>query len=67
MTDTPLTLKALIHELSADYTLADEPVHVDTWDSGGDLIDCVVTGISVRQGRDGKLVQSLKLRPLEES
>ena len=61
----PLTLKGLIHELSADFTLPDEPVIVSGWDSAGNLVEFTVTGISVRQWR-GKLVQSLKLRAIEE-
>jgi hypothetical protein len=60
------TLKDLIHELSAEWTMADQPVHVSGWDSAGNHVVYVVTGISVRTGRDGKPVQSLKLRSTEE-
>lgn len=61
----PLTLKGLVHELTADFTMADEPVIVSGWDSAGNLTEFAVTGISVRQWR-GKSVQSLKLRAVED-
>ena len=53
--DEPVTLRELLHQLTEDYTLMDEPVHIDVWD-GGQLLDCLVTGISVRmwRGPDGK-------------
>lgn len=63
--DAPLTLKGLIHELSADFTMADEPVIVSGWDSTGNFTEFAVTGISVRT-HHGKSVQSLKLRAIEE-
>lgn len=61
-----LTLKNLMHELAAEWTMTDEPVHVGGWDSAGNHVDYVVTGVSVRTGRDGKPVQSLKLRSMED-
>lgn len=61
----PLTLKGLVHELTADFTMADEPVIVSGWDSTGNLVEFAVTGISVRQWH-GKSVQSLKLHAIEE-
>jgi hypothetical protein len=60
MPDRPLTLKELIHELSAEYTMTDEPVLVSGWDSAGSHVTLAVAGISVRTWH-GKLVQSLKL------
>lgn len=64
--DPPLTLRQLLHRLTDDCALLDQPVHVDTYDStGGKLLDCLVTGLSVRQWRgpdgDGPLreVQTL--------
>lgn len=65
MPDRPLTLKELIHELSAGYTIADEPVLVGGWDSAGNYEVSAAVGISVRSGRDGKPVQSLKLCPAD--
>lgn len=62
---TPLTLKELVHELTAEWTLADEPVIVSGWDSAGNLMEYTVTGISVRQWH-GKAVQSLKLHSAED-
>lgn len=64
--DTPLTLKGLIHELSAEWTMADQPVIVSGWAASGEHVNYAVTGVSVRTGRDGKLVQSLKLRSMED-
>lgn len=46
--DPPLTLRQLLHALTEDYTLLDEPVHVDAYDSTGELLDCLVTGLSDR-------------------
>lgn len=63
----PLTLKELIHELTADFTLADEPVVVSVSDPYTGWARYDIIGISVRTGRDGKSVQSLKLRPVEEA
>lgn len=47
----PLTLRQLLHELTDEHVMLDEPVHVD----GGDGVDCLVTGLSVRlwRGPDG--------------
>jgi len=56
------TLKDLIHELSAEYTMADRPVYVSVYDSTGDLAECPVTGISVRGG-----TQTLKFRWPEDA
>ena len=64
--DAAPTLKDLIHELSAEWTMADQPVYVSGLDLDGNLIVNVVTGISVRSWPDGKPVQSLKLRPMED-
>ena len=61
----PLTLKGLIHELSAEYTMDDEPVIVSGWAASGEYVDYAVTGVSVRTWH-GKPVQSLKLRSMED-
>ena len=63
--DTPLTLKELVHELTAEWTMADEPVIVSGWDSAGEYTEFTVTGISVRQWH-GKTVQTLKLHSAED-
>ena len=55
--DAVPTLKDLIHELSAEWTNADQPVYVSVYDSTGNLAVCAVTGISVRAG-----TQTLKFR-----
>ena len=65
MPDRPLTLKELIHELTAEYTMADEPVFVSGWDSAGGHVTYAVVGISVRMWH-GKSVQSLKLCSVDE-
>ena len=65
MPDRPLTLKELIHELTAEYTMADEPVLVSGWDLTGNGVTLAVAGISVRMWH-GKLVLSLKLCSVDE-
>lgn len=54
--DPPLTLRQLLHALTEDYALLDEPVHVEVKDDHGGYLDCLVTGLSVQQwrGPDGK-------------
>lgn len=52
----PMTLRQLLHALTDESALLDEPVHVGTYDSTGEYLDCLVTGLSVRQwrGPDGR-------------
>lgn len=63
--DPPLTLRQLLHKLTDEHVLLDEPVRLDVHDARGEYVDCLVTGLSVRQWRgpdgDGPLreVQSL--------
>ena len=65
--DAVPTLKDLIHEMSAEWTHADQPVYVDVYDTEGNLTNCPVTGITVtargqtldfrwpwQDGKDGK-------------
>lgn len=53
--DPPLTLQQLLHRMTDDDALLDEPVHLFVHGaSRGKLDDCLVTGLSVGQG-----VQSL--------
>lgn len=47
----PLTLRALIQRLAEEDTLFDEPVHVDIPDRNGVYLDCLITGLTVGDGR----------------
>jgi hypothetical protein len=49
--DEPLTLRGLIQRLADDDTLFDQPVHVDIPDRDGTYLDCLITGLTVRDGR----------------